>query len=93
MPRFANEKTKAENLSQCTQLGCREAKGRRLFAHYQNPRVLPPGPCQPQHTHICLHIDFARFQSLVLPYNATGEKAQASSQVSIVISLNLGKRG
>lgn len=49
-------------------------------------------PASYQDTHICLHSDFARFQSLVLTYNATWEVAQASSQVSIVISLNLRKR-
>lgn len=36
-------------------------------------------PASPQDTHICLHIDFARLQGLVLPYNTTGEIAQASS--------------
>ena len=49
-------------------------------------------PASPQDTHICLDIGFGRFQGLVFTYDATGEIAQASSSVSIVISLNLGKR-
>lgn len=85
MAHFTDKKIEAENLSQYTQLGFQaiiKTQGSSLQI-----------PASPQHTHICLHIDFARLQGLILPYNATGEKAQASSQVSIIISLNLGKRG
>lgn len=55
-PYFADEKTEAGNLSQCTQGGCRGAKGRSISAHHHNPRILPPDPCQPpRHSHLSSH--------------------------------------
>lgn len=55
-PHFTEEKTEAGTLSQRTQLRCRGAKGRRIFAHYHNPRILPLDPRQPpRHSHLSSH--------------------------------------